>query len=302
MASESRANEGRRRSPIDVFRYLDYRAYLADYYRARKSRGFSYRAFSRAAGLGAPNYLKLVIAGQRNLTATMAARFAAACGLGGEAAQYFEQLVAFNQARTSEQRNRSYARLLAFRRYRRGHKLELAHSAYHSTWYLPALRELAASPQFREQPEWLAEVLWPKVKPSEVRQALDTLVELGLLERDPHGRLRQRDAVVSTGPETVGMHIANYHGEMMRRATAAMELVPAASRDISALTFCVGPEGLARLKQRIQEFRRELIELVESESDRGQVVQLNLQLFPLSRPLSRSRRAGAKSSKEDRDA
>jgi uncharacterized protein (TIGR02147 family) len=302
MASESRAPRGRRRSPIDVFRYLDYRAYLADYYRAKKSRGFSYRAFSRAAGLGAPNYLKLVIAGQRNLTPAMAARFATACGLGGEAAQYFEQLVAFNQARTSEQRNRSYARLLAFGRYRRGHKLELAQSAYHSTWYLPALRELVASPAFREDPDWIADMLWPKIKPSEARQALDTLLELGLLDRDPHGRLRQRDAVVSTGPETVGMHVANYHAEMMRRATAAIELVPAPSRDISALTFCVGPDGLARLKQRIQEFRRELIELVESETDRGQVVQLNLQLFPLSKPAAARKRAGAKSSKEDRDA
>jgi uncharacterized protein (TIGR02147 family) len=300
MPSEPRAPRSRRRSPIDVFRYLDYRAYLADYYRAKKSRGFSYRAFSRAAGLGAPNYLKLVIAGQRNLTAAMAVRFAAACGLGGEAAQYFAELVAFNQARTGEQRNRSYARLLAFSRYRRGHKLELAQSAYHSTWYLPALRELVASARFREDPEWLAELLWPKVKPGEARQALDTLVELGLLDRDPHGRLRQRDAVVSTGPETLGMHIANYHAEMMRRATAAMELVPAPSRDVSALTFCVGPDGLARLKQRIQEFRRELIEMVEAESERSQVVQLNLQLFPLTRPIAHGRER-ARSSREECD-
>jgi uncharacterized protein (TIGR02147 family) len=298
MAVDATAARGRRRSPIDVFRYLDYRGYLADYYRAKKNRGFSYRAFSRAAGLGAPNYLKLVIGGQRNLTAAMAARFAAACGLSGEAADYFAQLVEFNQARTVEQRNRAYARLVAFSRYRRGHKLDLAHAAYHSTWYAPAIRELAASAQFRADPEWLAETLWPKIKASEAKQALDTLLELGLLERDPHGRLRQTTAVVSTGPETLGMHITNYHAEMMRRATAAMELVPAASRDISALTFCVGPSGLQRLKQRIQEIRRELIELVEAEPDRNQVLQLNLQLFPLSRPIAAPKRAAGKPTKK----
>jgi uncharacterized protein (TIGR02147 family) len=290
MASEPTAQRTRRRSPIDVFRYLDYRRYLADYYSAKKSRGFSYRAFSRAAGLGAPNYLKLVIGGQRNLTAAMAARFAAACGLSGEAAGYFAQLVEFNQARSVEQRNRSYARLVAFSRYRRGHKLEVAQAAYHATWYTPAIRELAASEGFREDPEWIAEALWPKIKASEAKQALDTLIALGLLERDPHGRLRQSAPVVSTGPETLGMHIANYHAEMMRRATAAMELVPAASRDVSALTFCVGPEGLARLKQRIREIRRELIELVEAESERNQVVQLNLQLFPLTHPVPHTKK------------
>ena len=98
MKSDPTAPRARRRSPVDVFRYLDYRRFLADYYRARKARGFSYRAFSRAAGLGAPNYLKLVIDGQRNLTAAMAARFAHACGLSGEGADYFAQLVEFNQA------------------------------------------------------------------------------------------------------------------------------------------------------------------------------------------------------------
>jgi uncharacterized protein (TIGR02147 family) len=287
----------RRRSPIDVFGYLDYRAFLADFYKARKHKGYSYRAFSRAAGLGAPNYLKLVIAGQRNLTPPMAARFAGACGLAGEAAEYFEHLVEFNQASTAARRNASYAKIAGFDRYRRGHKLELAQAAYHSTWYLPAIRELVTSPSFDEDPERLAALLLPAIKPNEAKSALDTLLELGLLERDPHGRLRQASAVVSTGPETVGMHIANYHAEMMRRATAAMELVPAAQRDVSSVTFCISPRGLARVKKRIQEFRRELIALVEAEPDRSQVVQLNLQLFPLSVSDSKS---GSKPA-EDRD-
>lgn len=301
MPAESSAPRLRRRSPIDVFRYLDYRAFLADYYAAKKRRGFSYRAFSRAAGLGAPNYLKLVIAGQRNLTAAMAVRFASACGLAGEAAQYFTQLVEFNQARGAEKRNAAYARLQGFGRYRRAQKLELAHATYYSSWFLPAVRELAASPAFRDDPAWVAEALLPAIKPSEAKQAIETLLELGLLERGPRGRLQQRSAVVSTGPETAGMHIANYHAEMMRRAAAAIELVPAKSRDISALTFCVGPEGLAKLKRRIQEFRRELIELVESEGNRNQVVQLNLQLFPLSRPIAAPKRTGGKPAKEERD-
>jgi uncharacterized protein (TIGR02147 family) len=280
----------RHRSAIDVFKYLDYRAFLADYYKAKKRRGFSYRAFSRAAGLGAPNYLKLVIAGQRNLTAPMAQRFALACGLHGESAEYFEQLVDFNQARTSEQRNSSYERLTAFRRYRQAQKLEVAQAEYHSTWYLPAIRELVRSRGFDEDPEWVADALLPAIKPGEAKQALDMLLELGLLERDSHGRLRQRSAVVSTGPETRGMNIANYHAEMMRRATAAMELVRAPERDISSLTMCLGPKGLLRLKQRIQDFRRELIALAEADAESSQVVQLNFQLFPLSKPTATGRR------------
>jgi uncharacterized protein (TIGR02147 family) len=272
----------RRRCPIDVFRYLDYRAFLADFYEAKKRRGFSYRAFSRATGLGAPNYLKLVIAGTRNLTPVMAERFAASCGLAGEPAAYFQHLVEFNQAKTATERNRSYERLAGFRRYRQVQKLELAHAAYHSTWYLPAIRELCASPAFREDHEWLASVMRPAIKPNEAKNALDLLLELGLLERDATGRLRQCTPVVSTGAETRHMNIRNYHLEMLRCATRAIESVPAKERDISSLTLCLSSEGLARFKQRIADFQRELIELAEQETERSQAVQVNFQLFPLS--------------------
>jgi len=265
-----------------VFRYHDYRAFLASYYQAKKPRGFSYRAFARAAQLGAPNYLQLVINGQRGLTEAMSRRFAETCGLGGDAADYFVVLVAFNQAATNEERNEHYQRLRGFRRYRRAHKLELADAAYHSTWYLPAIRELALSPAFREDPEWIGAMLRPRVKAEDVRQALDTLIALGLLERAEDGKLRQKARVVSTGPETLGMHITNYHAEMMQRATAAMTEVPARERDVSSLTLCLGSRGIGQLKERIQAFRRELLELCETEAEPSQVVQVNFQLFPLS--------------------
>ncbi len=79
----------RPRCPIDVFKYHDYRAFLAAYYEHKKPQGFSYRAFSRAAKLGAPNYLQLVIQGRRKLTSEMARRFAETCGLASDAAEYF---------------------------------------------------------------------------------------------------------------------------------------------------------------------------------------------------------------------
>ncbi len=276
-----------RRCPINVFGYLNYRQFLADYYAARKHQGFSYRVFSRMAGLGAPNYLQLVIIGKRNLTPAMATRFANACGLRTDAASYFERLVEFNQASTASEREACYAKLTAFARYRNAQKLELAHAAYHSNWYIPAIRELCASPAFVCDPTWIASVLVPQIKPHEARKALDVLLELGLLERTPEGGMRQGEAaVVSTGPQTRGMHITRYHAEMMSRATAAMELVPAAQRDVSSLTLCLGADGITRLKEKIQAFRRELIELAENETKREQAVQVNFQLFPLSIALA----------------
>jgi uncharacterized protein (TIGR02147 family) len=70
---------------------------------------------------------------------------------------------------------------------------------------------------------------------------------------------------------------------MMVRAAEALDELPSAQRDVSSLTLCVGGDGLARLKDRLQRFRRELLELSSLEDEPQQVVQINFQLFPLSR-------------------
>jgi uncharacterized protein (TIGR02147 family) len=279
------------RGEIDVFEYLDYRAFLGDFYNQRKrlGRGFSFRAFSRRAGLKSPNYLKLVIDGGRNLSPQMAERFAEACGLAGDAVRYFVDLVAFNQAGTSAEREKQYAKLTGFRRYRQAHKLDVAHAAYYSAWYMPAIRELCASADFRGDPEWIARQMVPPITRAEANRALETLLELGLLSRGADGRFAQTESLVSTGAETRGLHIASYHRGMMERAMASIDLVPALERDISSLTLCLSPGGLHLLKERVQRFRRELLELSAREQDPEQVVQLNFQLFPLTRGRTRAK-------------
>lgn len=269
---------------VDVFQYLDYRAFLRDYYLERKAqrRSFSYRGFSRRAGLGSPNYLKLVIEGDRNLTPAMAARFAKACGLEGESLSYFENLVAFNQAKSANERESCFARLTGFRRYRSVRKLELKHAEYHSTWYLPAIRELAARADFQDDPAWIARTLAPPINAEQAEAALETLQELGLLTADEDGTLRQSEPLVSTGPELHRVYIARYHRMMMRRAAASISLFGSGERDVSSLTLCLGKDGMERIKRRLLNLRRELLEMSELEGDPEQVVQINFQAFPLS--------------------
>lgn len=269
---------------VDVFQYLDYRAFLRDHYLERKAlrRGFSYRGFSRRVGISSPNYLKLVIEGARSLTPAMAARFAKACGLESESAAFFENLVAFNQARSVREREDCFARLAGFRRYRSVRKLELSQAKYHSTWYLPAIRELAARADFRADPGWVARTLAPAITTQQAKAALATLVELGLLTLEDNGRLQHGEPLVSTGPELHQLYIAKYHRMMMRRAAQSIALFPSEQRDLSSLTLCLGRDGMERIKRRLRSLRRELLELSELESDPEQVVQINFQAFPLS--------------------
>ncbi|MFT5355646.1 MAG: hypothetical protein ACI9KE_002865 [Polyangiales bacterium] len=268
----------------DVFHYLDYRAYLrAEYeHRKAKGRGFSYRAFSRRAGLRSPNYLKLVTDGERSLTLEMAQRFAQALGLRGSTQTYFVTLVSFNQAENGEERNTHYATLTGFRKYRSAHKLDLVHAEYHSTWYLPAIRELAAREDFSSDPGWVARSLAPAITRQQAQRALELLVELELLVHDEDGKLVQGEALVSTGAEMQALHIANYHRMMLQRAAESIDLFRSESRDISSLTLCLGPHGLLRVKEKLRSFRQELLALEQADTQRQDVIQINMQLFPLS--------------------
>ncbi len=272
---------------VDVFHYQDLRKYLLAYYEAKKAgkRAFSYRSFSRRIGVNSPNHLKRVIDGERQLTPDMAKRYTTAMGLSGEAATYMCDLARFSQAKTASDRALAWRAMTHSKQYRQAHALEMKHAAYCSTWFIPAVRELAARPDFQADPAWIATQLIPTITKTEAKTALKTLLDLGLLRMNEDGSCIQGTSVLSTGPETRGMHIAAYHRAMLERASESIDLVAAAERDISSLTMCVSPETLAELKARIQAFRKELIAIAQADESPARVVQFNFQLFPLSKDL-----------------
>jgi uncharacterized protein (TIGR02147 family) len=270
---------------VDVYHYLDYRKLLRDYYarRKRSGRAFSFRAFSRRAGLKSPNHLKRVMDGDRNLSDESSLRYADALGLAGDEAQYFCELVRFGQAKTTKERGAAYRRLTEYRGYQRAHRLDAKRDRYHSEWYIPAVRELFGCAGFREDPAWIAAQLVPAITERQAAEALSVLEDLGLVRRDESGALLRSEQVVSTGAETSGVHIVNYHRTMMEKATQSIDLVPRDARDISGVTLCLPAGSIPLLKERVQAFRTEIIAM-ESEIGTGdQVVQVSIQIFPLSR-------------------
>jgi len=262
--------------PVHVFDYLDYRAFLRDYYRDQKANGraFSFRAFAQRAGIRSFNFLQLVMKGQRDLSAQMALHFAKGCGLKGHQAEYFCEIVAFGQAKTSEERNRAYERLARFRQFRTAHKLEPAQAAYHGKWFIPAIRELVALPDFVEDPKWIASSLRPAISPAQAKEALSVLVDLGLIVRDAEGFLRQSEPLITTGEGPLGHHIVNYHRAMLEQAGLALDDVPREERDISSLTLCVSDRAFQLICERMNAFRRELLQLAELDRPADRVVQI----------------------------
>jgi uncharacterized protein (TIGR02147 family) len=271
---------------VNVFDFLDYRAYLRAYYEAAKRRpnGFSFRTFSKQAGLKSPNFFKLVIDGDRNLGQDSIPKFADALGLEGAERAFFADLVAFEQACDPTEKNRAFEHIASSRRFRSARRIDSMLHDYLSHWYHPAIRELVRSRQFREEPDWIAATLMPAVTAKQAAQSLELLLELGLIARNPETtRLELRDPTLTTEHEVMALGAANFHRQMLERARESIETVPAALRDLAALTVCINPKRVNDVKARIHQFRETLTELCDNDPDGTTVYQLNVQWFPLSR-------------------
>lgn len=270
-------------APPELFEFDDYRAFLRAYYAHKKQagRGFSLRAFSRKAALTSSNYLKLVMDGDRNLSFPMAERFASACGLSGPRASYFVELVALQQAKTQAERERAYERLRTLRGFRQVHPLDDEYAAYHAQWYIPAVRELAARRDFQADPKWIAVRLLPAITARQAARALKVLSTLGMLV-PAGGTLRQAHALVETPDKPLGTHVVRFHRVMMERAAESIDLVPREQREIASLTLCLSDTQLGLLKAELTRMRAELLRKYTAGADAKRVVQLNIQMFPLS--------------------
>ena len=281
----SRAQRPARKVDVRVYDFLDYRAYLRAHYEAAKrtQRSFSFRSFSKLAGLRSPNFLKLVIEGERNLGADSVPRFCVALGLEGPEAEFFADLVAFNQASSLADKNRAFERISASRRFRAARRIDGDLFAYLSHWYNPAIRELAGRADFSEDPRWIASQVRPRISPTEAAEAMRLLLALGLLVRDANsGRILRGEPTLTTEHEVRSLGAAAFHRQMIERAAESLETVPAALRDLAALTVCISPQTAARVKERIHQFREALTELCDSDTAGAVVYQMNIQWFPLS--------------------
>lgn len=269
---------------IILYQYRDYRDFLRDWSaRAKKSRGsFSLRAFSKRAGFKSPNFFKLVMDGARNLTEESLVKFLEGLRLNKEEQEFFRNLVFFTQAKTHDEKDLFYRRLLQSREFSQLKPLEKEQYEFYATWYHPVIRELVASPEFGGTPEWLARKINPPILPAQAEKSIALLEKLGLIEKAGPRSWRQTSSLISTGPEVASLTLMNYHQHLLGLSRELLPLIPAHLRDISSLTLGVPGDKIPLLKKRIQAFRKEILKLISLEERPDSVVLLNIQMFPVT--------------------
>ena len=268
----------------DVLQYTNYRVYLRDYYEYKKKTvpAFSLRFFAEKAGLSSHAHLKLTIDGKRNITKNTVVKLIHGLGLESQRAAYFESLVFFNQAQTDADKQVYYAQLLKASPRSKLHKMDNAQFRIFREWHHSAILEMVALKDFRPIPDWISKRLGGLVTPAQVTESLKLLVEVGLLVKTANG-YRQRDPLITTDDEVQDMMVKMYHLQMLKLSANMLSTLPGAQRDVSALTFSIRREDFPNLKKHLQLMRKELLDFSAKAGDAEEVVQVNIQLYPLTR-------------------
>lgn len=271
-----------------LFDYSDYRHLLKDAYLEKKAQnpGFSFRVFSRLAGFASPNFLKLVMDGKRNLSGVGAQKVANALKLSKNETHFFKNLVLFNQAKTAAEKEGFARELVSSRSYKRAHPLHNSQFNYFANWYYIPIRELASLSGFREDPRWIASQIIPSIQPHEAKKALRELLELGILKRGKNRKIELAALNITSGDEVTQSSVAGYHRQMLQRAADSIDLIPRENRDISAITMGMSLSTAKKIKEKIQKFRGEIVDLVSQDEAPNTVYQLNFQLFPMAKVVN----------------
>jgi uncharacterized protein (TIGR02147 family) len=271
---------------VEITTYMDYREYLRDFFEQKKRelRFYSYRLFSQRAGLKSPNFLKLVIMGERNLSKQSVLKFARALGINKRETEYFENLIFFNQSKTLEEKNYFLGKLMKYREKGDPKKIEEAEYDYYTNWYNPVVRELVCAVDFNDDYKRLGNAVVPAITPAEAAGSLALLQKLKFIVRADDGKRWQKTSLsLTTGQQVRSVAVSNYHRSMISLAGDAIERFGPADRDITSVTLGVSEVTRNAIVVRLAELRRELLELAEQDTSTEQVVQVNFQVFPLSR-------------------
>lgn len=219
-----------------VTKYLSATEFLADVYRARKQEepDFSYQSWAQELRIKNRSFLRLIVTGQRPITATTRDLFVKGLGLKGFEKDYFETLIAYNQSSDPEKKDSLQARLFAILRVSQD-RVEIADTAeFLANPALPVLQVLLSFRDVRKTPEALAPLF--KSTPAEVKEWLETLGRLGLAEKsNDHAEWSAAHANFKV-PDSLGLlPLQRYNAESLRRAAQAVHLPPSQRRFRSLL-------------------------------------------------------------------
>lgn len=271
---------------LKIFKYINYREYLKQFYSQTKidNPKFSYRSFAKKAGYSSPNLLQLIIKGERNLPNANILATCKALNLKKQEADYFELLVLYDQTQTHDEKDLLFKKLLRHPKFLGAKIIDKNKYRYFDHWYNPIIRELITAENYNNNPRWVVQRVYPRITISQVQNSIELMEKLKLIYRNESGKgWIQSDNLIQTPPEVSYLAAATYHKNMIQLSKNAIDNFSPEERDIRAITLKVSPKNYQILKKKMNDYWNEIIQLSAIDNESDMVYQVNFQVFPLTK-------------------
>ena len=273
------------KNKINIYDYSDYRKFLQEFYELEKSLDptFSYRVFAAAIGIDASLLVK-ILQGKRHVSTKNIETFVQFFHFKEGKAEYFREMVAYGKAKNDEQVRKHFETLQKMRP-SSCRELDEARYRYFQQWFYPMIRSALDVFDYRgpEHAATLGDCCIPKISASQVENAVDALLQLGLAHKRKDGRIVPTDAHLKTKEHWLSASISDYQKSIAELAHRSIAETPKEERDISTLTMALDSIQIQRIRDIIAEARKSIVNVANSMPSQicDSVYQLNFQLFPM---------------------
>lgn len=266
-----------------LFHYFDYQEFLRDFYEEKKRDNsfMSYRYLGAKLGLD-PGFLLKVMQGKLHLADKSIPPLCSYFKFTDRESEYFSVLVNYNKAKTHSEVKLYFEKLIATRD-SKARPVQESHYAFYQKWYHSAIHALLSIYEFRGKFQELGSLLTPSITTAEAKDSIRLLSRLKMVKKGSDGVYRPTDAFLTSGEKWQSAAIHDFQKESILLSAQALDRHSKEERDISTVTITLHDTELAEVRNRIRQLRQSIL-AIDNDTKPNRVYQLNIQLFPVTRP------------------
>ena len=270
---------------MNIYKHISYRTLMEDWFAFKKETNprFSYRLAARLIKSKSPSFIKDVIKGTKSLNTEQQDKFITLLAVPEEDGEYVRQLYILEHATSSEIKHAAMEKISAMRRMNSTFKIEGESYRYLSRWYCPAVREMSRQPNFRCDPQWIADRLVPKITLEQAQEALQILQDLEMLSFTSPTEYTTSEGSFSTPMQVQGLAVHNYHEQMLSLAKGSVKQFPEQQRHLLGVTVSINKDLVPTLKKELNSMVARVLDVCESDTKpKNHTIQVGIHFFPLT--------------------
>lgn len=273
---------------VNVFEYSNFRLYLSAWYEDRKKENhrFSFQLIAQKAGIKNKGFIYNIIKGEKQLSKTNIFKLSKALGHNNYEAEYFETLVAFNQANDPSEKKYLFEKLTGItnkgKPVSEAQLLRANQYDFYSNWYHAVVRSIIGLYEFSGDYKWLAGMVDPPITVPQAKHSVRLLEKLKLIRKDKDSIYRISSTKLTTGNDVRNVAFRNFHLAWNDLAKRALEELPTDKRNVTGLTLGISEKSYEKICDEIISCQKKIMEIADEDDDADRVYQLNFQLFPAS--------------------